>query len=272
MPGASRPRIILHADAFGRHPAINEGVERAHRYGLVTSASVMATGEALEDAVCRARTMPYLDLGLHFALWDSAGRPLDFRQLPRLWLRGELPVREMAGQLRQQLDLLMRVHRLSLSHLTGHQHLQAFPPVMRVVCAVALEYGIPAVRFPCDVAPPSHVVFPGKRRPVAALCQAARLARRFITAYGLRTADQCAGLALEGRLTPLALAAYLRHARPGVTEIVCHPGADDRTLRQSLGGDYDWERNLEALCDDAVRSYFKSGQAQLATWRDVGMF
>ena len=111
------PCVIIHADAFGRHPSLNEGVERAYRYGLVTSASVMAVGGALEDAVCRAREMPYLDLGLHFALWDSSSRPLDFRQVSRLWLRGEFPVREMAGQLRQQLDLLTaRSPPLALAH------------------------------------------------------------------------------------------------------------------------------------------------------------
>ena len=178
----------------------------------------------------------------------------------------------MAGQLRQQLDLLMRVHRLSLSHITAHRHVQAFPPVMRVVCAIAMEYGIPAVRFPCDAPIPPQVVYHGKRRPVAALCAAARLARRYITAYGLRTTDHCAGLALEGRLTPLALASYLRHARPGLTEIICHPGADNRTLRAAFGGDDDWERNLQAVCDDAVRSYFKSDQVKLATWRDAEFF
>ncbi len=263
------PRVILHADAFGRHLAINEGVERAHRYGLVTSTSLTAIGAAMEDAVCRARDLPYLDLGLHFALWDSMSRPLGLRQLPALWMRGELPIREMAGQLRQQLDLLMRVHGLSLSHITTHRHVHAFPPVMRVVCAIAMEYGIPAVRFPFDVPPPTHVVYRGKRLPVAALRVASRLSRRYISAYGLRTADHCAGLALEGYLTPLALGSYLLHARPGITEIICHPGTDNRALRQSLGGDYDWERNLQAACDDAVRSYHKSGQIQLATWRDV---
>ena len=263
------PRIILHADAFGRHPSINEGVERAHRYGLVTSASVMALGDALEDAVCRSREMPYLDLGLHFTLWDSFSRTLGFRQLPRMWLRGELSVREVAGQLRQQLDLLMRVHRLSLSHITAHRHVQAFPPVMRVVCAVAMEYGIPAVRLPRDVPPPPHVLYAGKPRPVAMLCVSACLARRYITAYGLRTTDRGAGLTLEGLLTPLALSYYLRHAQAGLMEIICHPGADNRALRQSLGGDFDWERSLQAACDDAVRSYQKYGQIHLATWRDV---
>ena len=263
------PRVILHADEFGRHGALNEGVERAHRYGLVSSTSLMAVGEALEDAVRRARALPYLDIGLHFTLWDSSGKPLSFRQLPGRWLRGELPTREMAGQLRQQLDLLMRVHRLSLSHIVAHRHVQAFPPVMRVVCAIAMEYGIPTVRLPYDMTPPPHVVYHEKRISVAALRAAARLAGRYITAYNLRTTDHCGGLALEGRLTAPALSSYLRHVRSGITEIVCHPGVDNRVLRQAFGGDFDWERDLQAVCDEAVHSYLKSGQIQLATWHDV---
>lgn len=263
------PRVIIHADAFGRHAAINEGVERAHRYGLVSSASVMAVGDAVEDAVCRARGLPYLDLGLHFTLMGPEGQPLAFRQFPGAWLRGEMPVREMAGQLRRQLDLLIRVHRLSLSHVTTHRHIHAFPPVMRVVCAIAMEYGIPAVRYPCDTLPVPDLVPQGQRAPVNALRAAARLARRHLIAYGLRTTDHCAGLAAEGHLNVPALSSYLRHLRPGITEIVCHPGTDNRILRQAFGSGFDWEHDLQAVSDEAPRAYVQSGQVQLTTWRDV---
>lgn len=253
MTSTSVPRIIVHADAFGSHPAVNEGVERAHRYGLVTSAGVRAFGDALEDAVKRARSLPTLDLGLHLSLHDSAGRLLDLRRLVIAWGRGEMTMREMAGRMRHQLDLLQRVHRLSLSHIVLDPQMHAFPPLMRVVCAVAMEYRIDAVRFLSENPP--------------ALRACARLAHRSIVAYGRRTADL--SIDARGCLNPTALTGYLREARPGVTEIVCCPGTDNRILRPLFGELGDWERDLQATCDDAPRACVRFGTVALATWRDV---
>lgn len=247
------PQVILHADAFGRHPALNEGVERAHRFGLVTSTAILAYGHALEDAIKRSRTLPALDLGLHFVLEDPAGRSLDLRRLIMAWGRGEMPMREMAGRLRHQLDLLLRVHRLSLSHIVLDPCLHAFPPLMRVVSAVAMEYEIEAVRFSSDI--------PRSMRACA------RLARRSVTAYGRRTAGQSRDF--QGRLSPTLLTGLMRESPPGITEIVCCPGVDNRILRPVLGDEGDWERDLQAVCDDAPRACVRFGSVALATWRDV---
>jgi len=58
-------RVIFTADDFGLSEAVNEGVERAHRDGLLTSASLMVGGEAVHDAVRRAKRLPHLRVGLH---------------------------------------------------------------------------------------------------------------------------------------------------------------------------------------------------------------
>ena len=61
-------RVIFTADDFGLDEAVNEAVERAHRDGVLTSASLMVTGAAAEDAMARAKRLPGLAVGLHLVL------------------------------------------------------------------------------------------------------------------------------------------------------------------------------------------------------------
>src|SRR5919198_2830696 len=61
-------RLIVNADDFGRSRAINEAVARAHREGILTSASLMVNGEAAGEAVDLARQHPRLGVGLHLSL------------------------------------------------------------------------------------------------------------------------------------------------------------------------------------------------------------
>jgi predicted glycoside hydrolase/deacetylase ChbG (UPF0249 family) len=47
-------RLILNADDFGMTRGVNEGIIRAHREGILTSTTLMADGEAFDDAVERS--------------------------------------------------------------------------------------------------------------------------------------------------------------------------------------------------------------------------
>ncbi len=58
-------RVLFSADDFGLSLAVNEGIERAHRDGVLSTASLMVAGPAAGDAVTRARRLPGLRVGLH---------------------------------------------------------------------------------------------------------------------------------------------------------------------------------------------------------------
>jgi predicted glycoside hydrolase/deacetylase ChbG (UPF0249 family) len=66
-------RLIVNADDFGLSAGVNAGVVRAHREGIVTSASLMVRQPGTEAAVSAARDCPDLSLGLHFDLgeWEQ---------------------------------------------------------------------------------------------------------------------------------------------------------------------------------------------------------
>src|SRR2546427_12338231 len=65
--GATR-RLIVNADDFGRSRGINAAVIRAHREGILTTASLMVNEAACDEAVALARENPRLGVGLHLTL------------------------------------------------------------------------------------------------------------------------------------------------------------------------------------------------------------
>jgi len=59
-------RLIVNADDFGISESANRAIERAHREGILTSASLMVAGDAAEGAVQIARANPQLGVWLAF--------------------------------------------------------------------------------------------------------------------------------------------------------------------------------------------------------------
>ena len=68
MRAVQMKKLILNADDFGMTRGVNEGIVRAHREGILTSTTLMANGEAFDDAVERARANPQLGVGCHLVL------------------------------------------------------------------------------------------------------------------------------------------------------------------------------------------------------------
>jgi predicted glycoside hydrolase/deacetylase ChbG (UPF0249 family) len=58
-------RLIVNADDFGLSEAVNEAVIRAFIEGVLTSCSLMVTGEACAHAVRLAQAHPGLAVGIH---------------------------------------------------------------------------------------------------------------------------------------------------------------------------------------------------------------
>lgn len=258
-------RVIIHADDFGLHPSLNEAIEIAHRGGLVSSASVMPLGPAFTDALHRARSLPALDLGLHFTLVGVPTLPPTLGAFLSAYARRQMPTRVIEDHLRRQFDAL---GGLEISHIDSHQHLHALPGIMRVVCRFAAQNGIRAVRLPLDG--PAYASVPaGRRAQAAALAAMSRLSRRYIEAYGLRTSDHFSGMAVSGHLTAPTLRAYLQHAKLGLTEIVCHPGTDNHVLSQVFDWDYDWQGELAALCSGEVRAAREQHTIVLTDWQNM---
>jgi predicted glycoside hydrolase/deacetylase ChbG (UPF0249 family) len=237
-----RSRVVLNADDFGLHPAVNRAVARAHDRGALTSASLLANGPAFEDAVALARARPALGVGVHLNL--LRGRPLleparlrslvgqDGRFLgsPRaLFLRGlagRLSRREMLDECLAQVERV-RAAGLAPTHLDCEKHAHHWVAgLASVVLEVARRSGIASVR----VVRERLRLQDARKAPRKALFSA------FLTARGralagearrahVRVARAVFGVTLTGRLTADdVLGAVERAPRGGLLEVFLHPG------------------------------------------------
>ncbi|HVW00689.1 MAG TPA: hopanoid biosynthesis-associated protein HpnK [Planctomycetaceae bacterium] len=157
--------IVVNADDFGRSSDVNAAVVRAHREGLVSSASLMVTGDAFEEAVALARQNPRLAVGLHLVLSDGRAA-LPAARISHLvdesgqflvdpvvagwhyFLRPHVRT-ELADEVAAQFERFAATG-LPLSHVDGHQHLHAHPSVFRTVLSLAEEHRAVGVRIPHD--------------------------------------------------------------------------------------------------------------------------
>ena len=61
-------RLIVNADDFGLHQAVNEGIIKGHKEGIIKSTSLLANGDSFDEAVAMAKENPRLGIGVHTAL------------------------------------------------------------------------------------------------------------------------------------------------------------------------------------------------------------
>ncbi|MBZ5628348.1 MAG: ChbG/HpnK family deacetylase [Acidobacteriia bacterium] len=68
-------RLIINADDFGLTRGVNRAIVEAHERGVVTSATLMASGSEFDEAVALARRLPRLSVGCHVDLIQTISRP-----------------------------------------------------------------------------------------------------------------------------------------------------------------------------------------------------
>jgi hopanoid biosynthesis associated protein HpnK len=158
-------RLIVNADDFGRSRSINEAVIRAHREGILTTASLMVNEDVCGEAVELAKQHPTMGVGLHLTLLmgHSALSP---KEIPGLVNeRGEFlndPVkvgfryfftRALREQLRKEIHAQFarfRATGLPLDHVNGHLHMHLHPTVFRILMEDAGSLGIERMRLTRD--------------------------------------------------------------------------------------------------------------------------
>ena len=155
--------IIVNADDLGLSEAVNREVERLHQAGVLSSATVMATGPAVEDVPAIQERNPQLGLGIHLNatnfqaltpamqksdLCDSQGVfHLDFRNRHRRSLSALLVTEWMA-----QLERL-RSLGIHVDHLDSHHHVHTWPSVLPALREVSRKSGVHWVRNTRNVVP-----------------------------------------------------------------------------------------------------------------------
>ncbi len=247
-----RHTVILHADDFGLNPAVNRGIARAFREGLLTSTSLLANAPAAE-AACQA--WPHIleeqrracvdsnsirhqiddlsqlfDFGIHLNL--TQGRPLTGERYPKELLDGTgcfpgigavfrrllfTPSRwreAVSAELQAQIEWMCD-HQWRPTHLNGHQYVELLPAVSEMIPGLMQRYAIPVVRVALESGL-SHRVLTQGRGMAWGLGLIKRLfAQRFLRRLRTSSAifpDQFFGTAHAGRIDHATLCGFFTQA------------------------------------------------------------
>jgi hopanoid biosynthesis associated protein HpnK len=250
-----RPRLIVTADDFGLHAAVNKAVEQAYREGVLRAASLMVAAPAAADAVDLARRMPGLAVGLHLVLADGKAM-LPAARIPDLvnaqgWFDSAmvrngfrfffLPRvrRQLAAEIRAQFEAFAATG-LTLDHVNAHKHFHLHPTVLSLLLSIGRDYGLRAVRLPAE---------PGMTpwlRPWVSLM------RQRLDRAGVTYNDHVFGIRHTGGMDEGVLLDMLRKLPNGLSELYLHPAIHGR-LTAGMA-DYRHADELAALLSPRVRS------------------
>ena len=286
------PRLIINADDFGLTPGVNRAIEELHRAKVLTSATLMATGPAFEDAVAVVHANPTLGVGCHILLTDGAPvsppeiiptllgpdgktfRPslIDFLQA---LLRGKINEQEIEREALAQIQKL-RHAGINITHLDTHKHTHLFPPVCRALLKTAEQNSIPAIRQPFEQ-PWSLALGHGKRVRRLQVKLLGSLKTKFeqqpqIRNKSILSTDGTIGISATGNLYGETLREILQ-AMPaeGTFELVCHPGYNDSDLDRittRLRAHREIERN--ALLTEVPAITLHPNAPQLINYGELG--
>ncbi|MDE2293282.1 MAG: hopanoid biosynthesis-associated protein HpnK [Elusimicrobia bacterium] len=269
-------RLVVTADDFGLSSEVNAAVLEAYRHGILSAASLMAGGPAFEEAVALAKAAPGLAVGLHLALVE-ADPVLPPRSIPDLVdargrLRSDLArvgaavffsprVRAQAeAECRAQFERFAS-SGLPFDHVNGHNHFHIHPTVAGIVCRLAREFRVPAVRVPAQ----SWRGLPWAQAGMAAVMAPwTALARRRFAASGLACNDALYGLFETGAMDEAAWLSVAGRLGEGVTEVYCHPATATRGVLAAEMPGYRHADELAALLSGRVRDALeRAGAARM---------
>jgi len=259
-------RLVVNADDFGFTHDVNQGIVQAHREGILTAATLMATGAAFDDAVRLARENPALDIGVHLVLVGEPPFPRTVAQLMRaLALRRIRVHEELLSQVRRVLDAGLRP-----THLDTHKHTHLLPPVLDAVARVSAECGIPWVRRPFDFWSPFEGVPWTTRGASMALGVVRSRFSHLLAKYACRFTDHFTGFQITGRYTAAQLVSLIHALPEGSTEFMCHPGICGDELRAARTRLKDSrQQELGALTSPEVRASLAEAGVQLVSYREL---
>jgi predicted glycoside hydrolase/deacetylase ChbG (UPF0249 family) len=270
-----RKQLVVNADDFGFTPDVNEGIVEAHRHGILTAATLMANGEAFEDAVRLAHETPSLDVGCHLVL--IGGRSLVKRDpLPATitQLLGALALRQIPvyDELRAQVRRIIEAG-IQPSHLDTHKHTHLAPPILEAVARIGEEFCIPWIRRPLDfpLGAARGTVPVLKRLTSDSLGFLRGSFHRAIRKHGCRTTDHFAGFQITGRWRTRELIELIAMIPEGSTELMCHPGRCGATLRSAPTRlKQSREEELQALIAPEVKKAIIRAGIELVSYRQLG--
>ena len=269
-------RLIVNADDFGLSQPVNAAVVRAHREGILTSASLMVNEPGFAEAAALARENPRLGAGLHLTLLMGRSA-LPPEKIPGLVNdRGEFTDRPVGAGMRYFFQRRLRdslraeIHAqfekfhatgLPLDHVNGHLHLHLHPVIFDILMADSAKLGIRRLRLTRDCFSRSRRMARGQwlyRISHAVIYEClSRRARGPLRQRGIQHALLTFGLLQNARVDEAYVLKLLPALPAGDSELYSHPSLDN------------FKHEFNALISPRVKELAAQLGVQLIRYQDL---
>ena len=144
-------KVIINADDFGYSSAVNLGIIKSHKDGILTSTTLMANMPGCDEAIILAKENPNLGVGGHLVLTcgksltkgssiiDENGHFYNLAEYKKH--RNEMCDEEIFREWCYQIDYLIS-KGLTLTHLDSHHHVHTFPENLEITKRIAEKYNL----------------------------------------------------------------------------------------------------------------------------------
>lgn len=280
-------RLIVNGDDFGISREVNEAVILAFRSGVLTSTSLMASGEAFGHAVALAKENPGLAVGLHVTCVN--GRPvLPFSQIPHVAEKtGAFPTdpalaglkyffcrsakKELFSEIAAQFEKFAG-SGLNFSHVDSHCHMHVNPVVLDAIIEIAQSYGIKRIRVPADgfFSALPFLQAPIKASGYALVFKLLTLRmKRILGKRGFIFPQTVYGNLLTGNMSLEYVLSLLDRLPEGTSELYLHPALPCRSPDEVDAQRLQRFREFSILIQPEVRSKIVRLGVTLSTYSDL---
>ncbi|MHB8346844.1 MAG: ChbG/HpnK family deacetylase [Acidiferrobacterales bacterium] len=237
---SSQIQVIINADDLGMSRAVNDSIFSLIGQGLVTSATIMANGPQVDQAIARSTSFPGASYGIHLNLTEF--HPLSSAKGLAPLLNSEGAFSGSIWQVRPRRRLLqavseelgaqiefLRSNNVAISHIDSHHHIHTLPWMFPVIKYLQVKFAIRRVRI-------SWNVYSEGRQPSRLLATKKRL-------YNFALRNLVKTLTTEGFSD---LPAFIENAKSGrisrrIYEIMVHPGVSSEQDELVASG---WHRKF----------------------------
>lgn len=253
--GAEDTVLVVTADDYALSRAVSAGIRVAFSKGIVTATSVLANVPRVQDElIMLVEECPGLGIGVHLNL--TYGMPLLRESKLSVGCDGRFPSSKIVGEVlgsvspravrdewKAQMERCLE-SGITLDHINSHHHVAyATQDIAEIYVEIAHEYAIPARR------PPSRYE---SQFDVPTLLGDSLTSDKLIDSF-------------RGRSSSFAsFRRLINGLKPGVTELLCHPGMVSQEIGDSFLGR---ERDLEIVGDEAILRYVKGLGVRLSSFR-----
>jgi hopanoid biosynthesis associated protein HpnK len=282
--------LIVTGDDFGLSSGVNQAIIRAHREGILTSASLMVTGKAFEEAVELARANPGLSVGLHVVLLQGRS-VLPYEKIPHLvdsagnfsnnaflagmgyFFSGKVQ-QELRGEIKAQIERYLSTG-LRLDFLSGHLNIHVHPAVFSILIELAREFGVRAFRLPREEFLLNLKAGAGLPRPYRLLSKLfhyltfyllSRHCKKVLERDGFHFPDRVYGLLQYGDMNSRYVKYLIEHLSHGVTEMYFHPCVLPCEEYNRWMPDYHPTEELGVLTDGEVKKLLEARLIELGNY------